>query len=50
LEEALKGIVKSMVYVNTALEAGRFCRCGRRRREGDGFAEVGELCLGVVEN
>lgn len=48
--EALKGIVDSMVYANTALETGRFCGCGWRRRERDGFAEVGELCLGVIKN
>lgn len=36
-----------MVYANIALESRRFCGCGQRRTEGNGFAEVGELCLGV---
>jgi hypothetical protein len=48
--KSLKCIVKSIAYANTTSEAGRFCGCGRKRREGYGFAEVSELCPGIVKN
>lgn len=31
--KSLKCIVKNIAYENTTSEAGRFCGCGRKRRE-----------------